>query len=315
MTAIVLPVLAAGVLTALGASILFNLAPLAQAVEARRQPEPSGLGLGLLFKLAHRPMWLLGLACEFLGFGFEIVALSIAPLTLVEPLIGAGVVILAVAASRWLDESLGPAGGLALACTVAGGLAVVLSLRHQHQVGSLGTSRSLLGLSLIALVVSAGAVGLARWGMARRRSGVAGIGFGLVAGVCSTVSTLATRQMGLVIKHHGFFRVATMASVYVLIVFSILALAALQRGYQSGAVLVTFPVSTTLATALPVMAGIWLLGEPVPGGSGFWLLIVGNVLIVAGIAGLGRRRAVAGMLEAPAQPRGEETPAAARLPG
>lgn len=288
-----MPIFALGVIVTLGAAVLFNLAPLTQAMAARSEPEAEGLGLGLLVRLVRRPLWLWGFGCEIGGFIFEVVALSIAPLTLVEPLIGAGVVLLALGSSRRLGEALSSGGRLALAATVLGGLAVVVALRHQDQVGRVGSSRSLVFLGLITLAVAGAGVVAAQWGLVQGRQNLVGLGFGVAAGVCNSLSTLATRQIGLVVKDHGLGRLVSSAAVYVLILSSILGLALLQRGYQGGAVLVTYPVASTLTTALPVMAGVWLLAEPVPGGSGLAMLIVAIILIVVGIVGLGRQGGVA----------------------
>ena len=288
-----MPSLAVGVIVTVAAGVAFNLAPLAEAVAARREPARGGVGIGLLFRLARRPLWLWGLGCEVFGFLLEVVALAIAPLTLVEPLIGVGVVLLALGANRWLGESLDGFGRIALATTVIGGLAVVVALRHRDQVGRIGSSLSLTILALVALAVAGMAVSLARWGSANHRPNLVGLGFGLAAGVCNTLSTLATHQIGLIVKDYGFWRLFSGAAVYELAIFSVLGLALLQRGYQGGAVLITYPVASTMTTALPVMAGVWLLAEPVPSGPGLALLIVALFLIVAGIVGLGRQRGVA----------------------
>jgi hypothetical protein len=58
----------------------------ARGLEAR-EPGVSGLDLMLVFRLARRPVWLLGFACMIGGFAFQISALHFGPLALVQPLL------------------------------------------------------------------------------------------------------------------------------------------------------------------------------------------------------------------------------------
>ncbi|HEY8646844.1 MAG TPA: hypothetical protein VIL77_13310, partial [Gaiellaceae bacterium] len=70
---------AIGLAAALGAAALFNVGVALQALEARKSPKSLGLKVELIRHLLKRPLWLLGIALEGIGFGPQLVALAYAP--------------------------------------------------------------------------------------------------------------------------------------------------------------------------------------------------------------------------------------------
>ncbi|MGH9206680.1 MAG: hypothetical protein ACRD1G_09010, partial [Acidimicrobiales bacterium] len=173
-----------------------------------------------------------------------------------------------------------------------------LALHHDVAVGRAASSFLLIVISGVAVLASAVAVVGALWSQQRQRPTLCGLGFGIAAGICYSVGTLATREIGLLLEKQSPLVLFSTSPCYILIVFSVLAITLLQRGYQSGAVIVAFPVTNALSSSLAVLAGILVLGEGVPRGFGLALLIVANILIVLGIVGLGRQPSVARMVSA-----------------
>src|SRR3984957_4845125 len=74
------------ILLALAASFCTATASVCQRLGARSH-ETSGFDVWLIFRLARRPVWLLGLASMILGFVFQISALRFGPLALVQPVL------------------------------------------------------------------------------------------------------------------------------------------------------------------------------------------------------------------------------------
>jgi drug/metabolite transporter (DMT)-like permease len=74
------------VLLALAASFCTAMASVGQRLGARSY-ERAGFDVWLVFRLARRPVWLLGLASMILGFVFQISALRFGPLALVQPVL------------------------------------------------------------------------------------------------------------------------------------------------------------------------------------------------------------------------------------
>ena len=98
---------AIGALAAAGAAACYETSYSLQAFEARRVPVRRALHVSLLQRLVRRPLWVAAMALAALGWPLQLFALSRAPLTLVQPIIALGVVLLLVLATRMLHERIG----------------------------------------------------------------------------------------------------------------------------------------------------------------------------------------------------------------
>lgn len=283
--------LALGVLVALAASLAYDSAPLLQSTAARREEPGSGMGLGLLAKLARRPTWLAGLGLEIVGFVFEAAALALAPLTLVEPILAVGLSLLAPLGARRLGEHLGSKGAIWMGITLAGEVLTVLGVAHADAVGVPASVSELL-LAAASIGVGAGILLLlARpWrpttlpAAGPLLAAAAGLGFGFVA-VC-------TRQVALAAKVSIGPSLLASPAPWLLIAFSILSSAMQQRAYQIGPTLSLFPISATIAEVIAVSAGLVFLGEHLPSGWPVLAVAVGWALVGFGNAGLAQVPAV-----------------------
>lgn len=72
---------------ALGAAGCFAVSNVLQTVSVRRQPRREHIEATLVARLATQPLWLAGLAASIVGFALEAVALDLAPVLLVQPLV------------------------------------------------------------------------------------------------------------------------------------------------------------------------------------------------------------------------------------
>src|SRR5919109_966450 len=98
--------LALGFALALAAACCYETGYALQALEARRAPAERALRPSLIGHLVGRPIWVGATALSLLGWPLQIAALSQAPLTLVQPTLALGLLLLLVA-------SAGAADGLA----------------------------------------------------------------------------------------------------------------------------------------------------------------------------------------------------------
>jgi drug/metabolite transporter (DMT)-like permease len=139
---------AVGALAAAGASACYEVSYALQALEARRVRLYRTVRVSLLARLARRPLWLGAIALAAVGWPLQLFALSRAPLTLVQPIIALGVVLLLVLAARMLHERIGPRELLCCAGIVLGvaGIAWAAPQRSDSHGGPLA-----LGLALAAL--------------------------------------------------------------------------------------------------------------------------------------------------------------------
>jgi drug/metabolite transporter (DMT)-like permease len=99
--------LALGFVLALAAACFYETGYALQALEARRAPAERALRPSLIGHLVGRPVWIGATALSLLGWPLQIVALSEAPLTLVQPTLALGLILLLVLGVRVLGEHVG----------------------------------------------------------------------------------------------------------------------------------------------------------------------------------------------------------------
>ena len=96
----------AGAATAVAASVLFSVGLVLQSLEARRVPTHHALRMSLVARLLGRPRWLLGTALAILGFPLHAAALLLAPFTVVQAALAAGLLVLLLAGARTPGERI-----------------------------------------------------------------------------------------------------------------------------------------------------------------------------------------------------------------
>jgi drug/metabolite transporter (DMT)-like permease len=147
-------VLALGIVAAVGASILYNTSIALQAMEARRVPVEHSLRVSLIGRLARNRRWLGATALGLLGWPLEIVALLLAPLTVVQPCLASGLILLLWLGITRLGETPGRREALAVGAIVAGvaGIAWAAPERTTEHAGAAAIA---LALALVAIPVLA----------------------------------------------------------------------------------------------------------------------------------------------------------------
>ena len=105
-------------------SSLYALSAALQALEAREAPPESALRASLLAGLVRRRVWLIGGLVGIVGWGLQAAALALASVSLVQPALGLGLVVLLLLGARMLGERVGAreVGG---AVAIAGAVAVL----------------------------------------------------------------------------------------------------------------------------------------------------------------------------------------------
>src|SRR5437762_504099 len=96
-----------GIAAAAGASTLYSLGIVLQAMDAREAPGEEHLRLALARGLVRRARWLAGTCLSILGFPLQVVALMLAPLVVVQPALAAGLLVLLIFGQRMLGEHAG----------------------------------------------------------------------------------------------------------------------------------------------------------------------------------------------------------------
>ena len=220
--------------------------------------------------------WLLGFGTEATGWMLFVVALALAPLSLVQATAAGGIGILALMVARVTGVPLSRAerGGVGIA---VGGLALLgLSLAGGHGEGK-GASYLSVGLWIAASALTAFfAVNV----LAERIGG--GPAYGVATGLLFASGDVATK--GAVEEGGHLAFVAALVACYAL------GSVVLQTGFQRGSALATAGIATLLTNALPIVAGMTIFSEPLPRGWLGGVRIAAFAAVVIGAVFLGERK-------------------------
>jgi drug/metabolite transporter (DMT)-like permease len=146
-------VLALGIVAAVGASLLYNTSIALQALEAREVPAEHALRPSLLGRLVRNRRWLGATALGFLGWPLEIAALLLAPLTVVQPCLASGLILLLWLGATRLGETPGRREATAVAAIVLG-VAGVAWAAPARSTDHAGTGAIALALVLVAIPIA-----------------------------------------------------------------------------------------------------------------------------------------------------------------
>src|SRR5215469_4651824 len=114
-----------GIAVAAFATTSYNVGLILEKRALRRLPPiDARRAVALLRTVLLDPAWMIGFALMSCGLGFQVVALTLAPVSVVQPVVGSGVVILVVLSAVVLRERL---GRLELACVLAVVVAIAAS--------------------------------------------------------------------------------------------------------------------------------------------------------------------------------------------
>jgi drug/metabolite transporter (DMT)-like permease len=281
----------AGALVAVLAAALYGIAVGLQALEARRVPAEHVLRVSLVRRLVRRPLWLTGAVVGAVGWVLQGVALSFAPLTLVEPALAFSLVFLLLIGARVLSERVGVrelAGTLAVAGGVAG-----IGVGAPHHNGT-----HVNGLVLLIALACLGTVVAAPHLLSEgRSSGVliatsAGVAYGAV-GLCTKFAADDRAASAWRAMFAWLLVLGAIAAVGVLSEMS-----ALQIRPATQVAPIVFGLNIAVPVALaPVLAReSWDLSSLARA-----RLVVSLVAVVAGAAILSRSSAVGAVLESDAE--------------
>ena len=145
-------VLGAG--AALAATALFSAGLVLQAQESRQVDSRHSLHLSLIARLLARPRWLLGTALTLLGFPLHLAALMLAPLTVVQPALSAGLLLLLAVGARTPGESVGGEEVVGVVAIVVGvaGMTFTAPARASVEVRTAALATALVVLAGVTVV-------------------------------------------------------------------------------------------------------------------------------------------------------------------
>ena len=208
--------------------------------------------------------WSVGFLGGIAGWALYVVALKVAPLSIVQAASAGGIGVLALGSTR-----LDAAERIGVGAALGGLLLLALSLG-----GNSGTGHGVASAAAGWMIVSVLAAGL----VARALPG--GAGLGTAAGVLYAAGDVGTKA--------AVGGGARLWFVPALLACHGLAFVCLQLAFQRGGRLATAGLAVLWTNALPILAGTVLFGEELPGGWRGAARIVAFGLVLVGAVALSR---------------------------
>jgi drug/metabolite transporter (DMT)-like permease len=280
--------LALGIICAIGASALYNTSIALQALEARDVGEEHALRVSLIGRLIKNPRWLLATGIGLLGWPLEIAALLLAPLTVVQPCLACGLVLLLWLGVTRLGEKPGRREYGAVAAILLG-VAGVAWAAPERTTGHAGAGPIAIALALVTIPVVAPYLVRGRASAAGMLAVVAaGFGYAWTA----IASKLLTDQLSAGSILVAAIWLATAAASEGLALLS--EMSALGRSPATRVAPVMFAIQVTV----PVILAPLIFGESWSGTPGGGAGIVASVLLVlAGVVALAGSPAVGAVID------------------
>lgn len=295
----------AGFAAACAAAACFDGAIAFQALEARDIPTEGGMRLSMLGRLIRRPRWALATAMAILGWPFQLLAFSLAPITLVQPTLSLGLVLLLFMGARMLKERVGRRETLATVAIIAGVVGVTLAAPKNSDAYN-GDWRLIVVIGVLAAVASIPY--LAR-GQSERAGGLLVASAGAAISASALMSKLITDELssGAIAAALAWGAATGVAALVGLLS----EMSALQRRPVSRVA----PPIFVISTVVPVMFAPFLTGErwghtPLGGA----VIVASLVAVAFGGAMLGRSRAVGTLMAASHREPEQQAEAVAAAP-
>ena len=227
----------------------------------------------------RRPLWTagrlfgsklfaIGMAIATGAWLFHVAAMSLAPLSMVQAVLAAGVVLLAVMAERLFGLRIGRRQWIGLGLMATGLVFLGLTLPGVHGAHSRFSVPGMIAFE--AALVAGGTLLIAgpRIGAPREHHGFM---LGAAAGILFGVSDIAIKAISGEVGAHGLAGFVT-PWLLVCVAASIAAFYASAKGLQDGQAVPVIAITGTAANVAGIVGGILVFGDPMPGNP-LWLVV------------------------------------------
>lgn len=276
-----------GILLALLATTAYNVGMVLEKralgrmpiLDIRRVPR-------VIVSLLTSRAWLAGFALMLAGLAFQTIVLTFEPVSVVQPVLASGVVLVLVLSRLVLRERL--RGGETW-CVAAIAVAVVLlalsatGTEESHHASPGWLTAVMVPSIAVGLLVAAGSLRARSRGHGAPVTGVwSGVGTGLLYGVAA----LAIKALsGILVRHQtaAGIVIGLVSSPYLYVLAGCLAVAMLlfQAALQAGRASIVVPVSGVTGSTYFIIAGTWLFHEHLPASPGKLVLRLAGIALAA----------------------------------
>jgi drug/metabolite transporter (DMT)-like permease len=266
------------ILLGLLAALLFAVGTVFMQKGTLEMPEGEAEKPGFLLKLARRPVWLLGIGADLVGYVAQAGALAVGRLVVVQPLLIATVVFALPLGVKFTGQRVGRRE-IVGAVLVTGGIALFVILNNPDE----GKSDAPWGDWLIACAVFLGIAAVLFVGARRFGPGVKAAMLGTAAGGLLGLASALTKAT-VTRFDEGFGAVFGDWHVYALVAVSVVGFSLLQSALATGSLAPAIATNMSVETIASIVLGIVLFDENLRGSPA--LLAVSIVALLVAFVGL-----------------------------
>jgi drug/metabolite transporter (DMT)-like permease len=282
-----------GILLALACAFVANLGFFYKYRGANEVPKVQVLHPLRSARRLYSSKWFaLGMLTATASWGLHVGALALAPMSVVQVSLAAGVVFIAVMADRLFGYEVGRRQWLGLVLTAAGLVLLGVTLPVMHGAHSHFSAAAMISFE-------AGLFGLGGLLIMGPRMGGPvehhGVMLGAASGILFGVSDTAIKALTGITGAHGLLGLVLSPWLAVAVLASIVAFYSSARGLQDGDAVPVIAVTGTAANIAGIAGGIVVFGDPMAGSPlgvvlqafAFVLVIVASALMPAPVRAAG----------------------------
>ena len=248
----------------------------------------------LLRTAAASPRWVAGFAAMLAGLGLQVVALTLAPVSVVQPILAGGLIALAAAGSTVLGERLSVRHKTALALVLAAVVLTAVSARGGGQLAAkvpVGRFAVMAAVVAVAAALAVATNRLRRPGMRDGATGLAAVAVG--AGLLYGLGAVAEKAVATRLHGHGLVRgaVSSLGTGYpwLFLVVTLCGMLLFQTGLQAHPASLMASLTNVVSTACALAGASVVFGEALLP-PGWWSAprLAGLAAVIAAVAVLVR---------------------------
>ncbi len=272
-----------GILLALACAFVANLGFFYKYKGANSVPKVEVLHPVRSTKALYSSKWFtLGMLTATGSWGLHVAALALAPMSVIQVSLAAGVVFIAVMADRLFGFEVGRRQWIGLMLTAAGLVLLGVTLPAMHGAHSHFSSAAMISFEAALFGIGGLLIMGPRMGGPVEHHGVM---LGAASGILFGVSDTAIKALTGITGAHGFMGLLLSPWLAVAIAASIVAFFASARGLQDGDAVPVIAVTGTAANIAGIAGGIIVFGDPMAGSAtGVALQALAFVLVVVASA-------------------------------
>jgi drug/metabolite transporter (DMT)-like permease len=234
----------------------------------------------------------LGMIVATASWALHVAALALAPMSVIQVTLAAGVVLIAVMAERLFGFDVGARQWVGLVLTAAGLVMLGLTLPSMHGAHAHFSDPAMISFEAGLFGIGGLLIMGPRMGGPVEHHGVM---LGAASGILFGVSDTAIKALTGIVHAHGLLGLALSPWLLVAVLASIVAFYASARGLQDGDAVPVIAVTGTAANIAGIAGGILVFGDPMSGSPvgivvqslAFVLVIVASALMPAPVRAAG----------------------------